>query len=65
MLTTTELIERMTPTALAEMIVSVWESADGNCDMDEIATVNAMRSALVNNVGEDEAAELLKASSVQ
>jgi hypothetical protein len=31
--------------------------------MDEIATVNAMRSALVNNVGEDEAAELLPAAS--
>jgi hypothetical protein len=59
MLTTTELIERMTPTALAEVYVSIWHFADGNCDMDELETVNAIRKALVANVGEDEAVELL------
>jgi len=59
MLTTTDLIERMPPTVLAEMIVAI--ECAGNCDMDELETSNAMRTALVNNVGEDDAYEMIDA----
>ena len=60
MLTTTELIERMTPTALAEVIESVKQS-DFN-GVDELETIELMWGVLVANVGEDEASELLAAA---
>jgi hypothetical protein len=59
MLTTTELIERMTPTALAEMIASIGQE---HITDSEAMTVDIMWSALVANVGEDEASELLAAA---
>ena len=62
MLTTTELIERMTPTALAEAIASIEQSADGNCNVDELDTTIALYEALANNVGIEEADELLAAA---
>ncbi len=60
MLTTTELIERMTPTALAEVIASVQQSEVNG--VDALETIETMWGALVANVGEDEAAELLAAA---
>jgi hypothetical protein len=59
MLTTLELIERMTPTALAEVIASIGQV---NLTDSEAVTVDMMWSALVANVGEDEASELLAAA---
>jgi hypothetical protein len=59
MLTTIELIERMTPTALAEVIASIGQV---NLTDREAMTVDMLWGALVANVGEDEAAELLAAA---
>ncbi len=61
MLTTEELIERMTPSMLAEMIAAIWDG--GNCNMDQLATVIAMRDALVSKVGQAEASKLVAASN--
>jgi len=60
MLTTLELIERMTPTALAEVIESVKQS--DFTGVDELETIELMWGVLVANVGEDEASELLAAA---
>lgn len=59
-LSTTDLIARMTPTALAEMIASIEQA--GNLDAAERGTVALLRAELEANVGEDEAAELLAAA---
>ena len=59
MLTTNELIARMTPTALAETIHAL--SQMGNLNHNESATVQALQTALWANVGEYEAAELIAA----
>ena len=57
MLTTTELIERMTPTALAETIASIQQGSFSG--VDEIETIALMWGVLVANVGENEAEGLL------
>ena len=57
MLTTRDLIARMTPTALAETIVSIEQI--GNLDAAESATIALLRKALQFNVGDVEAARLI------
>jgi hypothetical protein len=57
LLSTRELIARMTPTALAETIASIEDHAD--LDAAEMATLIVLETALVANVGEVEAAELV------
>jgi len=59
-LTTAELIERMTPTALAEMIASIQQAASLNAA--EMNTVGLLFDALEANVGEAEARELIEAA---
>jgi hypothetical protein len=59
MLTTLELIERITPTALAEVIASIGQV---NLTDREAETVDMLWGALVANVGEEEASELLAAA---
>jgi len=61
LLSTGDLIARMTPTALAEMIASIEQA--GNVDAVERRTVEALRAELVANVGEQEAEELVSAAS--
>jgi hypothetical protein len=61
LLSTSDLIARMTPTALAEMIASIEQA--GNVDAVERRTVEALRAELVANVGEQEAEELVSAAS--
>ena len=53
MLTTRDLIARMTPTALAEVIASVEQG--GNLDADERETAACLRAVLAVNVGDLEA----------
>jgi len=60
LLSTSDLIARMTPTALAEMIASIEQA--GNVDAVERRTVEALRDQLEGIVGDDEAAELLAAA---
>ena len=60
LLTTNELIARMTPTALAETIASLEQY--GNHDAAERETVAVLRETLVVNVGDVEAAELIVAA---
>ena len=58
--TTAELIERMTPTALAEMIASIKHSE--RFAATEINTVALLFDALAANVGEAEAYKLIEAA---
>jgi hypothetical protein len=57
LLTARDLIARMTPTALAEMIVTIEQA--GNLDAAEKQTAAAMRQALVANVGERKAEKMI------
>ena len=57
LLSTTDLIARMSPTALAETIASIEQAA--NLNAAEKMTVMALTEALINNVGEQEAWEML------
>ena len=57
LLSTTDLIARMSPTALAETIASI-EQAE-NLDAAEKNTVRALMAALICNVGEQEAWDML------
>jgi hypothetical protein len=59
-LTTAELIERMTPTALAEMIASIQQAE--SLDAAEMNTVALLFDELAANVGEAEARELIEAA---
>ena len=59
-LTTAELIERMTPTALAEIVASI-QQAD-SLDAAEMNTVALLFDALAANVGEAEAYKLIEAA---
>jgi hypothetical protein len=60
LLTTNDLIGRMTPTALAETIVSIEQF--GNLDAAEQATVDLLIEVLAANVGPDEADEMIAAA---
>jgi hypothetical protein len=60
LLTTKDLIDRMTPTALAETIASI-EQAE-NLDRAEQGTVDLLTEVLAANVGDDEADELIAAA---
>jgi hypothetical protein len=60
LLTATDLIARLTPTALAEAIASI-QQAD-NLDATEQNTVAYLRDVLTFNVGEDEAGALVEAA---
>ena len=60
LLTTKDLIARMTPTALAETIASIEQA--GNLDATEAATVDLLNEVLAANVGATEAAELIAAA---
>ena len=60
LLTTNDLITRMTPTALAETIVSI-EQAE-NLDAVEQRTVDLLLEVLAANVGDDEADEMIAAA---
>ena len=60
MLTTKDLIARMTPTALAETIASLEQF--GNLDGAELATVDLLRETLAANVGYEEAVVLIDAA---
>lgn len=57
LLTTHDLIARMTPTALAEIIASIEQA--GNLDANERYTAETIKMVLVANVGEPEALELI------
>lgn len=57
LLTTRDLIARMTPTALAETIASVDQA--GNLDADERETIACLRKVLVANVGDLEAKAMI------
>jgi hypothetical protein len=59
-LTTAELIERMTPTALAEMIASIQQAE--SLDAVETNTLGLLFDALEVNVGRAEARELIEAA---
>ncbi len=59
-MTAKDLIARLTPTALAEVIASI-EISD-NLDRDERETRDYARSALIANVGTTEADELMAAA---
>jgi hypothetical protein len=61
LLTTAQLIARMTPTALAEVIASIQQSDD--IDATERQTVHVMRTVLACSVGDAEAAKLIAAAS--
>ena len=60
MLSTRELIARLTPTALAEVIVSLDQF--GPLDLATKETLVVLRDVLVANVGEEEAEELFVAA---
>ena len=60
LLTTRDLIARMTPTALAETIASI-EQAE-NLDRAEQGTVDLLTEVLACNIGDDEADELIAAA---
>ena len=57
LLSTTDLIARMSPTALAETIASIEQAA--NLNAAEKMTVMALTEALINNVGKQEAWDML------
>jgi hypothetical protein len=61
LLTAADLIARMTPTALAETIVSIKQC--GNLDKNEMATLTALEIELWNNVGVEEAGRMVAAAS--
>ena len=60
LLNTRDLIDRMTPTALAETIAAIEQF--GNLDAAERATVALLMDVLTANVGDEEAAELIAAA---
>jgi hypothetical protein len=60
LLTTKDLIERMTPTALAETIASI--EGFGNLDAYEQGTVDLLSEVLAANVGDEEADEMIAAA---
>ena len=60
LLNTRDLIDRMTPTALAETIVSIEQA--GNLDRTEQATVDLLIEVLAANVGPVEAAKMIAAA---
>ena len=60
LLTTKELICRMTPTSLAETIASLEQF--GNLDAPERATVALLQQVLEANCGRDEAEKLIAAA---
>lgn len=59
LLSTRDLIARMNPTALAEMIASIEQTRYDNLDAEEIATLIALETELTNIVGEAEAVEMV------
>jgi hypothetical protein len=61
LLTAADLIARMTPTALAETIASIRQC--GCLDKNEMATLTALEIELWNNVGVEEADELIATAS--
>ena len=60
LLTTNDLIARMTPTALAECYTSIEQA--GNLDAAERATMALIVETLAANVGDEEADELIAAA---
>ena len=60
LLTTRDLIARMTPTALAETITSIEQA--GNLDAAERETIAVLMATLDSNVGPVDAAELIAAA---
>jgi len=59
LLSTRDLIARMTPTALAEMIASLEQTRDDNLDAEELATLIALETELTNIVGEVDSAGMV------
>jgi len=59
LLSTRDLIARMTPTALAEMIASIEQTRDDNLDAAELATLIALETELTNIVGDVDAAGMV------